>query len=276
MISWLTLANEYPRTLAKDLLQLNKTDLPSGWQWVNSSPYANVATNIDQSLFYKAFLARNIWETPKALLRGSRCKRAIEQAQHLPLQGFNTPAVVCWGKLDKGREFMLTEAVNGIGVGSCFASYFRQRKDKTSLTWKRLLIRSLGELVAKLHSAGIVHGDLRPNNVLLELNKQPYRFHLIDNERNKQYRTVPYKLVVKNLVQIGMLAGIDISNTDRMRFYQSYLKHYARFNHASSRDLAKEVYNRTMQRLATKRPDRLGSPDLPQSYLIEGRIYPKR
>ena len=120
----------------------------------------------------------------------------------------------------------------------------------------------------------LVHGDLRPNNVLVELGKQPYTFHLIDNERNKQYRNIPYKLIVKNLVQIGMLASIDISNTDRMRFYKCYLEHYQRFDKTEAVRLATEVFSITQQRLSTKNPDRLGSPNLPQEHLMNGLIFP--
>ncbi|MCR8922116.1 lipopolysaccharide kinase InaA family protein [Dasania sp. GY-MA-18] len=271
MISWLAPSNT---TLAAEIEQLNTTALPSGWQWVDSSPYAKVAVNADRKLFYKAFLPRNIWETPKAWLRGSRCQRAITQAKILPKQGFNTPAVIAWGKLSGGREFMLTEAVNGIGVGSCIASYFRSPCNRAALYWKRELLRAMGKLVAQLHTAGIVHGDLRPNNVLVELGKQPYTFHLIDNERNQSYTHIPYKLIVKNLVQIGMLAAIDLSRTDRMRFYQSYLQHYSRFDQSAASHLSLEVYQTTMHRLSTKNPDRLGSPNLPRAHVDNGLIYP--
>ncbi|WP_019528817.1 lipopolysaccharide kinase InaA family protein [Dasania marina] len=271
MITWLTPTNA---ALAAEIQQLNAATLPNGWQSVDSSPYAKVAVNADHSLFYKAFLPRNIWETPKAWLRGSRGQRAITQSQTLPKQGFNTPAVIAWGKLSGGREFMLTLAVNGIGVGSCIASYFRQPSNAQALYWKRELLRSLGKLVGQLHSAGIIHGDLRPNNVLVELGKQPYTFHLIDNERNQSFKRIPYKLIVKNLVQIGMLADIDLSRTDRMRFYQSYLQHYSRFNRAAASRLSLEVYQTTMHRLSTKNPDRLGSPNLPRTHVDNGLIYP--
>ena len=257
-----------PPALLNDLSTLASRSLPKNWSSIDCSPFAFVACNNEHNVFYKQFLARNIWERPKAWLRGSRCKRAVEQASLLPELGFNTPAVLSWGSLSGAREFMLTEAVNGIGVGSCIASYFRQRTSAQSLYWKRQLIRELGAFVGKLHSAGVVHGDLRPNNVLMELGKQPFVFHLIDNERNKNYKVIPHKLIVKNLVQIGMLANIDISNTDRLRFYNSYLEQYQRFTRPESIRLATEVYKTTLQRLSTKKPDRLGSPNLPPQGLI--------
>jgi len=275
MTLWLVKSPPGESQLVRDLPQLHRQILPAGWSWVNASVYAKVAVwESATPVYYKAFLPRNRWETPKAWLRGSRCQRAIAQATLLTDKGFSTPAIIAWGKLSGGREFMLTQAVNGIGMGSCIASYFRQVKTPRLLSAKRALIKALGEQIGRLHQTGIVHGDLRPNNVLLELGQYPHRFHFIDNERNQRYRKIPAKLLRKNLVQIGMLAPVDLSIHDRMRFFKAYLTQAPALDRSQQRKLIADVYRVTMKRLAGKNPDKQGSPYLPKHFLDDGLILP--
>ncbi|WP_339670064.1 lipopolysaccharide kinase InaA family protein [Dasania marina] len=271
MIRWLVEIGRSTSKLEADINKLNQGELPAGWQWVNASVFAKVAfNNGDVAVFYKQFLPRNRMEQPKAWLRGSRCQRAIQQLDVLKKNNFNSPEILCWGKLARGREFMVSRAVSGVGVGSCLASYFRAvGKQPELLRAKRIIIKALGAEIGRMHKAGIVHGDLRPNNVLIELGTKAPRFHFIDNERNKVYRKIPNKLLIKNLVQIGMLASIDITKTDRVRFLDEYLNIYKEFNKA----LILDVSSITGHRLETAVPDRLGSPNLPRSTLEKGLVF---
>ncbi|WP_101758451.1 lipopolysaccharide kinase InaA family protein [Oceanicoccus sp. KOV_DT_Chl] len=259
MIKWLSNSVNDRSSMEKDIAELNEDALPAGWQWVNCSVFARVAhSQGSNNVFYKQFLPRNYMETPKAWFRGSRCERAIKQLNVLKDNNFQSPEVLCWGSLSGGREFMVTQAVDGVGVGSYLASYFRGVSTPALLKEKREIISSLGAEVGRLHQAGIVHGDLRPNNVLIERDGCSIAFHFIDNERNKQYRKIPKKLLIKNLVQIGMLADIDLTNTDRVRFLKAYQRQMSSFNQA----LVAPIYQKTRARLVGKDPDSLGSPNL--------------
>ena len=91
-----------------------------------------------------------------------------------------------------------------------------------SLREKRDLLRQFGLTVGRMHRAGVVHGDLRPGNVLVRRNGNRWEFFLIDNERTRRHRYLRGRLRRKNLVQINMLPR-GISNTDRMRFFLPYL-----------------------------------------------------
>jgi hypothetical protein len=69
---------------------------------------------------------------------------------------------------------------------------------------------------------GIVHGDLRPGNVLARQTAGRWEFFFIDNERTRKCRFLSRHLRLKNLVQINMLPA-GLTRTDRMRFFQSYM-----------------------------------------------------
>jgi len=59
----------------------------------------------------------------------------------------------------------------------------RYRYDPTSRASPVYVVAALGTEIGRLHSKKIIHGDLRPNNVLIELGADKPIFHFIDNER---------------------------------------------------------------------------------------------
>ena len=87
---------------------------------------------------------------------------------------------------------------------------------------RRQLLHVLGEAVGRMHRAGIVHGDLRPGNILARKSDGRWEVFFIDNERTKKWPFLPNRLRLKNLVQINMLPS-DVSKTDRLRFFHAYL-----------------------------------------------------
>jgi hypothetical protein len=97
-----------------------------------------------------------------------------------------------------------------------------------------------------------VHGDLRTSNVLVADEEAGFKFFFIDNERNSLHRTIPIKLVKKNLVQLDMLRPGELSLSDRLRFMRHYLESYGRFQGSDARALIGAVHKRALERLAAK------------------------
>ena len=207
---------------------MQRGELPPGWRWVVSSPAARVATA--QGVFIKLFLSRNRWEWPKQLLRGGRATRAAREGLRLAKLGFLTPEVCGYGTLAcslvRGSFFgvtqwLATRAVPAMSFGDFVTGFFDGKEEREGVA-RAPLYQHLGTLVGQLHRAGIIHGDLRPNNVLLGCAGDGIRFYLIDNERNRQYRRLPRKLVLKNLVQIQMQFDSDFNSLERQLFFSAY------------------------------------------------------
>lgn len=256
----------------KDLQQLLAGNLPSGWVWVKSSINTRVAyRKASPSVYYKQFIPRSFFEGIKSLIRGSRCQRAIEQQQALVGAGFNTPEIICAGRF-KSQEFMISEAFDGIGFGDYLASFFR-KSSGARLKLKRQLLNSVGNLVGDLHSAGIVHGDLRPNNILINFKNNMFVLSLIDNERNQLYKKIPYKKIHKNCVQITMFKPCDMTKSDRLRLWYAWQKKYPFFCIEKNSELRsvgiqlmRDIFTRTGQRLQNKSADDLVSSKIDKKY----------
>ena len=265
--------------LQNDIEALLQGELADGWQWVASSSNTKVAYNSNQNIYFKEFLPRNRWEHIKSFFRGSRSCRAMEIADILNNLYFSTPKVILQRYVKGGREYMITEAVNGAGIASYMASFLRDSNNKNSIRWKRFIISSLGKEIGRLHKENIIHGDLRPNNILIELGSNPPKFHFIDNERTRLWPfSPPIKLIKKNLHQIGMLFPIDIKATDRLRFWKAYCSQYSRFspyNNEANYKLAKDVMHKTLHRLKATPHYSPRKPDLPEDLLKDGHISPK-
>lgn len=265
--------------LQNDIEALLQGKLVDNWQWIASSPNTKVAYNSDKNIYFKEFLPRNRLEHIKSFFRGSRSSRATKIAGILNKLYFSTPKVILQRHAKGGREYMITEAVNGAGVASYMASFLRNSNDKNSIRWKRFIISSLGKEIGRLHRENIIHGDLRPNNILIELDSNPPKFHFIDNERTRHWPfSPPVKLIKKNLHQIGMLFPIDLTITDRLRFWRAYCSQYSRFSPYNNKDnykFAAEVMHKTLYRLKTTPHYSPRKPDLPESLLKDGHIIPK-
>ncbi len=240
-------------------LLLNK-NLPEKWDWVNSSVHAIVARRLDPSpAYYKEFLSRSSLEWFKSLVRGSRCTRARLNREILNKNGFHSPIIHCWGKKGQ-RHFMVTEGVAAIGMADFIHKNWQRPLSKKKIIAKKEIVEGLGREIGLLHKAGIFHGDLRPNNILIKLENNKPVFHFIDNERNRFYKQIPLSLIEKNLVQVNMVFPICISLQDRLRFFKSYNIAYARFSPSEQKILMKKVKKRTFHRLSKKAiPDQQAS-----------------
>ncbi len=209
---------------------------------------------------FKEFLSRGLFESVGAVFRGTRGRRAWRAALILEEAGFLTPQSVVLGERrgilcagGNGGNFMVTRFIEGSMGLAIFMkgplTEMAKAQPKEAIVLRQNLARELGALVGRLHAKGIVHGDLRPNNILIQMAGQSgFKFYLIDNERNKLFREIPFALLVKNLVQIGMLFPSLVGRTDRMRFFKAYLEAFP-MEKATERLLAKTVWTKTVERL---------------------------
>jgi tRNA A-37 threonylcarbamoyl transferase component Bud32 len=172
-------------------------------------------------LYLKEYIARSWLDRVKHLVRANRARRALKGSLLLARFGLKTPQVIAVRTL-KRRCFMATIEVPEAHPAH---EYFREGCEphaSSTLTERRQILRRLGSEVGRMHRAGIVHGDLRPGNILIRRGAQNWEFFFIDNERTRRWPSIPRRLRLKNLVQLNMLPR-EISNTDRLRFFHAYM-----------------------------------------------------
>jgi tRNA A-37 threonylcarbamoyl transferase component Bud32 len=205
----------------------------------------------DSIVYYKEYVDRSVWDALKHTVRASRARRAFAASMMMAEQGFNVPEVVAVGQtrtglLTKGC-FLLTSAVMASQPVYVLLAEDSSGLDTAALRRKRDLIRTLGHTIGRMHRQGIVHGDLRPGNILARWADGRWQLFFLDNERTRRWPWMPTRLRRKNLVQVGMVPG-GVSRTDYLRFWRAYLAECPQLR-PRHKQWARRVYARTLERL---------------------------
>lgn len=235
-------------TFRKDVALLIARELPPGWQAVPSSNETFVAFNKNTNTYYKEFLPRNRFEKLKALLRGSRCQRALRQTAILQKAGLPTPDILCWGKGVR-NTFLIAEGFSGIGFYDFLLAHFTPPLSKKQIQEKRSLLKEAGNLIGRMHRKGIIHGDLRPNNVLTRKDRDTFQFSFIDTESNRKRKIISTSLIIKNLVQFSMIKSEHLSRTDFLRLYRAYRIVFPDVSRKNELQALKSIYLQSKKRV---------------------------
>ncbi|MBU0679035.1 MAG: lipopolysaccharide kinase InaA family protein [Verrucomicrobia bacterium] len=170
--------------------------------------------------FYKRFRIKG-W---RQLHKPRRARTTVKTESRLAEQGFNVPRAVC--VIEKRRlgiavdSALITRAIPNAHRLSHILnrSEFRER---LSTDRRRALLRSFMKEVARLHNAGMYHGDLHLHNVLCRINDDGFEFFWMDNERGRSFPKIPETFRIDDLNQINKYKHA-ITLTDRMRLWKSY------------------------------------------------------
>ncbi len=122
-----------------------------------------------KTFFLKKYNKRSHLHTLKSFFRPSRPQKVFQISRHLLSRGVSTPRVIAWlEERSMGfilRSYLLTDFVHGERIRNFLSGL------KTGNRLRREAIKSIANLTASLHKSGVVHGDMKANNILLELNK---------------------------------------------------------------------------------------------------------
>lgn len=235
------------------------------WERVGSSDAAKVyrwpiiVENETVVLYVKEYFPRSAMDQFKHLLRPSRAMRAFSAGMILEANGLHSPDIVAL--LEKrtgpvcGRNLLITCEMKNARPFNTLVGGERPSENDPAFNDRRRMITELGETVGKMHASGIFHGDLRSGNIFVSGGQADRTFYLIDNERTMQYRHIPSRLRIKNLVQLNMLGSV--SATERMRFYNAYTA-AAGINNVTAKSIASNVISKTQQRLKNRARGRIG------------------
>ncbi|HLH75952.1 MAG TPA: lipopolysaccharide kinase InaA family protein [Candidatus Binataceae bacterium] len=167
-------------------------------------------------LFVKVYQpARGLYRL-KEKVRGSRADNVIRISRRLHELGLSSPRLLMVGReQSSGLTMLVSLRAHGVGLPQLCAEGIAMRR-------KRRLLAALGAEVARLHRAGLVHGDLTPHNILVQEGDPP-RFILLDHDRTRPaYKLIGRRRQLRNLVQLGRFDLPGLSQTDRLRLFRSY------------------------------------------------------
>ena len=102
------------------------------------------------------FMHRHLWTNPESRLS---FLREIDHASKINHSG--VVKYLGWGQSPHGGPYLVCEYVDGQPLTNV-----KPNDSSTSVQW----LAQICEAVAAAHQAGVVHGDLTPNNILLDLN----------------------------------------------------------------------------------------------------------
>lgn len=214
-------------------------------------------------LYMKEYLPRSVFDRLKHLFRSSRAMRAFSAGMMLETNRLHSPDIVAVLEKRTGpicfRNILITREISNAQPLYTFAEGEWPLVSNTILYDRRSLITELAKTIGRMHSAGIFHGDLRGGNLFAAKEDSGWRFYFIDNERTVKYRHLPFRLRVKNLVQLNMLR-YTITNTERMRFFKAY-RQLTGPDKKNSKHILSVVIHRTLQRLGKRARTRTGMPN---------------
>ena len=216
----LTLAGSLPLELRERIipLVLDVADGSEGECWRRSLHAETWLMKVDDAeIFVKVIRPATGIGRFKQIFRGRAVDHLASISGRLIRDGFETPVPMLWGwERASGREVVVTARANGITLPRFL------REQGRDLHRKRVVLRALGIEIARLHSAGFLHGDLTPYNILLN-NAAGERFILLDNDRTRKTWLSRFtRPRLRNLVQLGRFAFAGLSRTDRIRVWRGY------------------------------------------------------
>jgi tRNA A-37 threonylcarbamoyl transferase component Bud32 len=172
-------------------------------------------------------------------LRGSRARRAVAGTARVHAIGLAAPRIVAWGERRSFAAVRESFLVTGFVTDSepLPAAISRLRGARAE---RRDLARRLGEMIGRLHAAGLDHHDLKHSNLLWCADAT---LVVLDLEALERCAWLSRRRRVRALGQLEAYVRHLypwLPKTDRLRFLHVYLRH-AGFAAAKRRVLVRGV-----------------------------------
>jgi tRNA A-37 threonylcarbamoyl transferase component Bud32 len=166
----------------------------------------------------------------RQLVRPAKARMEFERALAVAALRVPTVSPVALGERCSGsgpsESFLITQGLEDTESLSDFIEktlprFERQRRTRLH----KLLATALGEFVAGLHDAGIVHKDLHAANLLIRLGPGDHpSLYLIDLHDVCLRRALNWRVSRDNLVMLNRWFALRASRPDRHRFWRAYCR----------------------------------------------------
>jgi tRNA A-37 threonylcarbamoyl transferase component Bud32 len=166
----------------------------------------------------------------RALIRPSKARTEYRQALKVAARGVPTIVPLALGeqcgRFGPRESILVTRTLDGAMMLHTFVETALETMpiDRQARLRQRLAV-CLGEFIARVHEAGILHDDLHCGNILvqLEADDKP-RLYLVDLQSVRLGPPLDWPASRENLVVLNRWPSLRASRTDRQRFWRAYCR----------------------------------------------------
>lgn len=169
-------------------------------------------------ILIKHFHYRNMIQYHVKKLWKNNVVHAFLTHQSILRHGLNVPELIglCIGN-SPARFFLLSKYINNAdNLANLFlkGEFFRYEG----------VADELGDVLARWHLAGAVHGDLKWSNILMQRNDSNFSFYFVDIDQTKIYPHPNMKGIIKDLIRFYRY-GLELGSADWIDsvFFPAYL-----------------------------------------------------
>lgn len=217
-------------------------------QWLNSNLVKTIKSGSHRSVYQiqlpgmDIHLKHNRISGPRAFfrecLRSTKAKNEFQMALGLLSLGIPTAVPMAFGTSSGflPDSFIITHTLeNSIPLNDYWESLQNQNW-QASWDNRHELIKALAIFLASLHRKGVVHTDLHPGNLMVQIQQQkPSRIIMLDLHPVRIHNMrVPWEIRLENLAMLDRWAALHASLTDRMRLWDYYTKEVGEFEGANT------------------------------------------
>jgi tRNA A-37 threonylcarbamoyl transferase component Bud32 len=231
-IRWQILPDFRELLLGPEGLRLNDWLRAGLAQVVKHGPHRTVyhVTLPELSFYLKHYRLADVRAWLRQLVRPAKARMEFECALAVARRRVPTIVPVALGEPCQGTgpsdSFLITLGLDGTEPLSTFIERTLPALDATRQTRVRQrLAWALGEFVARLHDAGIVHRDLHAANLLIRLGADDRPcLYLVDLHAVHVGDPLPWRASRDNLVILNRWFVLRASRSDRQRFWRAYCR----------------------------------------------------
>jgi tRNA A-37 threonylcarbamoyl transferase component Bud32 len=166
----------------------------------------------------------------RGLVRPSKARTEYRRALKVAQRGVPTIVPLALGEECRAARprdsFLLTRTLDGTMMLHAFVETKLPTLPPTrqARLRQRLAVR-LGEFLARIHHAGVLHRDLHCGNILVQLNpsEEPY-LYLVDLQAVQLRPPLDWSASRENLVVLNRWPSLYASRSDRLRFWHAYCR----------------------------------------------------
>jgi tRNA A-37 threonylcarbamoyl transferase component Bud32 len=186
--------------------------------------YRVVLPSLDFHLKFYPLTDTRAWL--RQLVRPSKARMEYEKTQAVASRGVPTLEPLAIGECGEGPQasYLITRTLpDTVPLSTYLESTLPNLPPRLQAHMRQRLAVTLGQFLAAMHDAGIIHDDLHPGNILVQLPREDVaQFYLIDLDAVRLGSSLDWPASRENLVILNRWFILRASRSDRLRCWKAY------------------------------------------------------